>query len=287
MNLERSDIMFKRILKTVLNVLLFLSLIILSYLTIIRGVLFEQVDAKSEPIDMTKIQSLANYTKEDFHKIFDGILKENEIPVQIIDEILEDQNQKQMIDDYIDEVIDAIQSQKKVPEIPIDKVENVVETGIQKYNQKYNTNINASKMKTLVNDVVKKGEVVLNFVNQNLKILNGVRFIFNDTVYYSFLFLTLILIIVIAILFKKEAIFSLGGISIFNGLALLITFCILRINALQNILEFLPINLSTLKKTFLTNSIVFIVTGILLFVLYRILLVHEEKKKGRIKAKIN
>lgn len=272
--------MFKRILKTVLNVILFLSLVILSYLTIIRGVFLEEVEAKTN-FDSSKIRALRNYDKDDLHKIFDNILRENEIPTNLIDEILDNENSKMVIDDYLNEVIASSENKRSLPEIPKEKIETIIITSIENYNQNHQENISIAKVKKLVSDVSRKGEVVLNFVNQNIKIISGIRFIFNDTVYYSFLIITLILIIMIAILFKKEAIFSLGGISIFNGITLLITHFILKIPSLQNILEFLPMNLQSLKKTFLISSITFILTGVMLFVLYRILLIHQEKKKIR------
>lgn len=271
--------MFQRILKTVLNVILFIVLVILSYLTIIRGVLFENVEAKTTSLTIEEIEKISNYTKEDVHKVLDGILKENDIPINIIDEILTDKEEKQIIDDYMNEVKSSLKKGNDLPEIPTAKIENLLNSSIQKYNQKYQSNISFTKVQKVVNELSEKANMILNFANQNLNILGKIRFIFHDKVYYSFLIITLILILVIAIIFKREALFSLGGISIFNGLVLIITYFILKLSQLQNILEFLPFSLKELKQSCLLTGIIFIITGILLFILYRILLIHEEKKK--------
>lgn len=283
MNEKEGCYMFKRMLKTLLNVILFLCLLALSYLIMIRGITIEEAHAKTE-LNISDLEKFSNYTKEDVHKVLDGILKEKEIPTTIIDEILENEEQKQVIDNYVEEAITSAKQGKELPSIPTDKIETILTTEIEKYNEKNNTNISVSKVKGLVNDFTKKVEPVFNFVNQNITLLSSFRFIFNDTVYYSLLAITLILILIIAVIYKKEAIFSFGGISIFNGLMLFITFIVLKSDQLKNILEFLPINLTNLKNSFFTSSIIFLVTGILLFILYRGLLMYEEKKRQKHKV---
>lgn len=268
--------MFKRMLKTVLNVILFLCLVILSYLTIIRGLFLETANAKT--IDMSTIGSVKNYSKEDIHGMLDDILKENDIPTNVIDEVLEDENNVKIIDDYVNDVVDATINGENIPDIPTKKIEEVMEKGITAYNKKYNANISFDKVKKLVEQFAEKADTLLKLANQSSSVFSSLRLLLSNKIYYGVLIATLILILLIAVIFKKEAIFSLGGISIFNGIVLLITYLGLSIRNIEEMLELLPINLVKLKQPFLATGIIFIITGIVLFILYRIILVNQKRK---------
>lgn len=265
-------------LKAVLNVVLFLCLVALSYLTIIRGVFLETVNAQTIDFDLAELDRFSNLSNEEIHKYVDHILKDNKIPTEVLDEVLETKEHQEIVKDYLEEAKESIKQGKELPDIPEKEIETLLTKGITKYNEKYHANISLAKVKNLVQEFTNKIDKILNLVDSNINLLSHIRFILHDTVYYSLLIITLILIIIIACLFKKEAIFSLAGISIFNGITLLITYIILKLESLQNIMEFLPINFNALKSTFVTTGIIFIITGIVLLILYRWLMIHEEKK---------
>lgn len=271
--------MFKRIVKTILNVLIFLTLVVVSYLTIFRGIFLETADAKTSNVDFNSLEKIKNYSSADVHKALDGILKENDIPTDMIDEVLEEEKHKEVIDDYVNEVTDAVKEGKELPSIPKQKLENILNEEITEYNKKHGTNISLSKIKTLINDFEAKADQLLKVANSGMKIINGLKIVLSNKLYYGVLAVTLVLILIHAIIFKKESIFSLGGISIFNGIALMIPYFILKISELQDVLIMLPFQVTEMGRQFLTSGIIFTITGIVLLILYKIILVYQNKKK--------
>lgn len=281
LNQKEVMMMLKRILKNILNIILFLCLLILSYLTIIRGTIIENANAKVDTTSITQIKKLLNYTPNDLHKIFDDILKENDIPTNIIDEIIENKAQKEVIDQYLNEVVEATQNRTEIPEIPKEKLKSLLTEAIQKYNTKYHTNISLDKIQDLINELIIKANLFFNLINQSIVLLNSLQIIFSDSIYYTVLILTLILILIMAITLKKEALFSLGGISIINGLILIGNYGVLKIPKLQNILKLIPFNLAEIEHSFLISGSAFIITGIFLFIMYQILIKHEKSIKKK------
>ncbi len=271
--------MFKRIVKTILNVLIFLTLVVVSYLTIFRGIFLETANAKTNNIDFNSLEKINNYSTADVHKALDGILKENDIPTDMIDEVLKKEENKEVIDNYVNEVTDAVKEGKELPGIPKQELENILNKEITEYNKKHDTNISLSKIKTLISDFEQKAEQLLKIANSGMKIINGLKIVLSNKLYYGMLAVTLVLILIHAIIFKKESIFSLGGISIFNGIALIIPYFILKISELQDILVMLPFQVAEMGNQFLTSGIIFIITGVVLLILYKIILVYQDKKK--------
>lgn len=271
--------MWKRMLKITLEVLLFLCIISFLYLTILRGIFLEDVFAKTSDINISKIEELKHYQKEDLHKILDGVLKENEIPPKIIDEILEDKEQKEVIDHYIDEVITATKKGEEIPSIPKEKVETILNQGIQKYNEKYNANLSPSKIKNLATELINKADTLLKFVNSNLTLISNFQLLLSDKLYYGLLLFTILLIILFFTIYKKETFFSLGGINLFSCFFFLFMYFILKIEKLQNIFEFLPINILNIRNSFFRIGLISSIVGIIFLLLYKILIVRSTKKK--------
>lgn len=269
--------MFKRMVKTVLNVLLFLSILILSYLTILRGVI-PNTNAK---IDLSNIGDITKYSNKEIHEALDDILKENNLPPAIIDEVLENNESKEIINDYVNEVINSATVGGELPNIPKEKIESTITKGINKYNQKYNTNISVDKVKAVVESFATKIEDTLNIFYQGISFLGYFQILLNNTLYYTVLGVVLVLILLMAIFYKKEFLFSLGGITIFNGIVLFLTYLIVKIESITNLLSFLPFELKKMQNGFFTGGIIFIMTGIILLIMYKFLCIWEEKKQNQ------
>lgn len=271
--------MFKRILKTILNILLFICLIIVCYLAIIRGAFVKDVNAQTKTIDFSNIEEISNYTKEDIHKALDGILKENDIPAGVIDEVLENKEHKEVIDNYLEEVEDSVKNGTTIPSVPKDKIENILKEGINTYNAKYHTNISLTKVKKLVEEFAKKADTLLKLANSGTSLVNHLKkILFNDKLYYGFLIVTFLFILILAIIYKKEAIFSFGGICIFNGIFLLIPYILLKSSNLHEVLALLSMNTIDMQKNFQLSGYIFMGTGIFLLIIYYILMKMHEKK---------
>lgn len=269
--------MLKRIAKTVLNVLLFLCILIVIFLTILRGLFLETANAKSlNDLNLEEIKNLAKYSSGDIHDWIDDYLKEYDIPIEVLDEVEEEQ--KQIVNEYIDSFIASSKNGEKIPEIPEEKIKSVMTKGINAYNKKYNTNISVEKVNALIHDLTSKLESILSIIHQNISFFGWFRFLLNDTVYYSFIVITILLLLIMIFTYRKESLFSLGGISIFEGIVLLITYAVFKISSLQNILEFLPFDVLTLKKTCLNSGIIFVIIGFLLLTIYKIIDTYRAKR---------
>lgn len=275
--------MLKRMIKTVLNVLLFLCILIVSYLTIIRGLIPENVNAQTKSnLDLSKFGDISKISSTEIHGLLDDILKENNIPAGVIDEVLESGDSKEIINDYMNEIVSSATSGKDLPNIPTEKIEKALTKGINKYNQKYNANISLDKVKSMVTAFADKLESTLNVFYQGMSFLGYFQILFNNKLYYTCLITTLILILIMAIFYKKEFLFSLGGITIFNGIILFITSIILKLEGLKNIFQLLPIELRKVQNSFFTSGLIFILTGILLLIMYKFLCVWLDRKKPKI-----
>lgn len=269
--------MLKRMAKTVLNVLLFLCIFIVSYLTIIRGLFPENVNAQT--IDITKFGDISNYSSAEIHKVLDDILKENNIPPTIIDEVIESGESEEIINDYVNDIITNASTGKELPSIPKEKIETALTKGINKYNQKYNANISVDKVKNMVESFANKLEDTLSVLYQGMSFLEYFQIFFNNTIYYTILIFMLLLITLMAFLYKKEFLFSLGGITLFNSIVLLLTYFLVKSEKLASVLSFIPIELKKIQNSFLTSGMIFLITGILLLIMYKVICIWEEKRK--------
>lgn len=272
--------MWKRIGKTILNVLLFICLVIVSYLTIIRGLFLSEVNAQTlGDISIEDLNHFTKFSNTDIHGLFDDLLKQNNLPIEIIDEIMDSKEPNEVINQYIETFISSTQNGQDIPEIPKEKIEEILEKGIQKYNQKYHANISVAKGKEIVASLIPKLQKILQIVQNNMSFFGWIRFLFHDKVYYSFLILLFLFMMIMAILYRIEFLFSFGGICIFNGIILWLTYFILKLEAFQNIFEFFPFNHQELKHTFFQSSICFLGLGIFLFILYHFLHIYFLKRQ--------
>ncbi len=263
--------------KTILNVLLFLSLVIVSFLTILRGVFIQDTQAAIDPSSIKKVEDKLN--ADTIHNVLDNFLKDYDIPTQVIDEIAESNEPQEILKEYTNEFITTALNGEELPEIPVDKIEKVLNKGIEKYNEKFGTDISLNKIKQMVEEFSEKITATLQLIHNNLQILQSFKVILNNTLYYGMLLLTAMLILILAIWQKKEALFSLGGISIFNGLVLLITYGILKLEQIAPLLKLLPIDVAEFQKSFSISGSAFTIVGILLLIMYRTVIYIQEKKE--------
>lgn len=269
--------MLKRIAKTVLNVLLFLCIIIVAYLSFLRGLFLENVSAKNlNDFNLEEIKKLTKYSSGDIHDWLDEYLKEYDIPIEILNEV--EIEQKELVNEYINSFIETAKNGEDVPEIPEDKIKEIMIKGVNAYNKKYNKNLSMDKITIFLNDITGKLKTALKIIHQNISFFGWFRFLLNDTVYYSFIVIMISLIVIMAITYQKEFFFSIGGIIIFSGLTLLLTYQIFRLSSLQNIFEFLPFDLISLKNKFLSSGIVFIIIGFLFLITYKIIDTYKAKR---------
>ena len=137
--------MLKRIAKTVLNVILFLCIIILAYLTILRGLFLENVNAKNlSELNLEEIQNLTKYSSDNIHDWLDEYLNKYDIPIEVLDTV--EKEQKELASEYVDSFIDAVKKGENIPKIPEEKIKELMIKGVNAYNKKYNTNISIEKV---------------------------------------------------------------------------------------------------------------------------------------------
>lgn len=284
--IERRISMLKRIAKTVLNVMLFLGILIVTFLTIFRSLFLENANAKSlNDLNLEEIKNLTKYSSGDIHDWIDDYLKEYDIPIEVLDEVEEEQ--KQIVNEYIKSFIVSSKNKENIPEIPEEKIKSVMTKGINAYNKKYNTNISVEKVNALIHNLTSKLESVLSIIHQNISFFGWFRFLLNDTVYYSFIVITILLLLIMIFTYRKESLFSLGGISIFEGIVLLGIYTVFKISSFQNILEFLPFDTITLKSTLLNSGMIYVILGFLLLTIYKVVDTYMAKKvRNKINQKI-
>ncbi len=273
--------MCKRIIKTVLSVLLFLSLVVVSFLTIIRGIFIEEASAAIDKESIEQVKSELN--SENVHQVLDKFLNDYEIPTGVIDKAIENNEHQEIIKEYTEKFITTALNGEELPSIPVEKIETLLNKGIEKYNEAFGTDISIDKIKNMVEEFAEKVSDFLKVIHSNLQILQKLQIILDNTLYYSVLALAAILILILAIWLKREALFSLGGISIFNGMVLLITFAILKMKDIEPILNILPKSAKEIQNSFLISGSAFTIVGILLLIMYRILL-YRQQKKERVKT---
>lgn len=272
--------MLKRIAKTVLNILLFLCIIIIAYLTMLRGLFLENVSAKPRnDLNLQEIENLTKFSSGNIHDWIDEYLIKYDIPMEVLDEI--EIEQQEFVNEYINSFIETAKNGDDVPEIPEDKIKEIMIKGVNAYNKKYNKNLSMDKINLFLNDITGKLKTALKIIHQNISFFGWVRFLLNDAVYYSFIVIMISLIVIMAITYRKEFFFSVGGISIFSGITLFITFGILKISAFQNILEFLPLDLSKLKTTCIILASILIIVGFLLLTIYKFIISMKKEKIKR------
>lgn len=268
-------------LKALLSVILFLCFISIAYLTIMRGTFLETAHAKTQ-IDLSQIEKINNYTNEDIHELFDDVLISNKIPTEVLDEVLESNEHQKIIDDYLEEAKTSIKNGQDLPEIPTEKIESLLTKGVEKYNQKYNANLSTSKIKNIVEDLADQMENIQKFINQNVSFLKKLSMLLSDKLYYGILIVTFFVLILFVLIYKKEAIFSLGGISIFTGAVLFANYSILKIKELQSLLILLPIHIQNMTSDFFSSSMIFLGTGVIFLLTYYLLIKREAKKQKNI-----
>lgn len=272
--------MLKRIAKTVLNILLFLCIIIIAYLTMLRGLFLENVSAKSRnDLNLQEIENLTKFSSGNIHDWIDEYLIKYDIPMEVLDEI--EIEQKELVNEYINSFIETAKNGEDIPEIPEDKIKEIMIKGVKAYNKKYNKNLSMDKINLCLNDLTGNLKTALKIIHQNISFFGWFRFLLHDAVYYSFIVIMISLIVIMAITYRKEFFFSVGGISIFSGITLFITFGILKISAFQNILEFLPLDLSKLKTTCIILASILIIVGFLLLTIYKFIISMKKEKIKR------
>ena len=242
-----------------------------------RGVFIQDTQAAIDPSSIKKVEDKLN--ADTIHNVLDNFLKDYDIPTQVIDEIAESNEPQEILKEYTNEFITTALNGEELPEIPVDKIEKVLNKGIEKYNEKFGTDISLNKIKQMVEEFSEKIKATLQLIHNNLQILQSFKVILNNTLYYGMLLLTAMLILILAIWQKKEALFSLGGISIFNGLVLLITYGILKLEQIAPLLKLLPIDVAEFQKSFSISGSAFTIVGILLLIMYRTVIYIQEKKE--------
>lgn len=257
--------MLKKILHVLLNILLFLLLITFSYLTLIRGVFAKSI----EDVKISDIESLLDYSKNDFHQLLDKTLNEYEIPVAVLDEVIDSGSHKEIINDYLNNYVNAVKKGSAIPSIPTDKINQIMIKSVENYNQKTNSSVKIDKITNMTNSISKKIENKLEPITKNSALNKTIQFLYNDSVYYSFLVIICIIILLIALIAKKEALISLGIISMINGFLILGSYFLLKFDAIKNIMDFIIRDSDTLLQNVIVVGGIFLITGIILLLLYQ------------------
>ena len=269
----------KKIISIIISILLFLSFLIFGVFTSIQQEfsLIDKVDALD--FNLKDIEKYSNMSLEDLHKTFDKELKKQDLPTELLDYIVEDQNFNKVINDYKEEYVNYLKDKGEKPQIPTQKVNEIINRSITKYNKENTTNIkiNNKKVENLTNDLSTKVDDVVNKIDDNPKITGFIKIIYNPIIQKVSFIVTTSLIILLVIINKSKSLKYISIPLLIDGLLFLLGTLILKRETLSIIQTILGTTYDNMVKILLNFGIYSIITSIILLIIS--LIINKKMKE--------
>lgn len=268
----------KNILSVLLTLLLILLLVGLIGISSIKNGLNE-----TESISFLMDVSAEEITKDNFlisselaHKYLDEEFQKRNIPTQLIDYMIANEEFKALAEDYKDSYIDYMQGKSEKPNIPTEQVYQIIESETEKYNQDTGNTFDSTILKEQIETSISKIEDKMDSVSNNKVFTFGLKVLNNKYLTTYFVVAIAFVCIVLFILQKTRGFIFLSVANIGAGVLTILLSQIMNLSKLQNIKEMLGSIYSSAKSSLLTYGFITIIIGILISIIP--ICLHFSKK---------
>lgn len=259
----------KNILSVLLTLLLILLLVGLIGISSIKNGLNEK-----EGISFLMDVSAEEITKDSFwisnelaHKYLDEEFQKRNIPTQLIDYMIANEEFKELVEDYKDSYIDYMQGNSAKPNIPTEQVYQIIESETEKYNQDNGDTFDSAILKEQIETSISKIEDKMDHVSNNKVFTFGLKVLNNKHLTAYFVVAIALVCIILFILQKTRGFIFLAIANIGAGVLTILLSQIMNLSKFENIKEMLGSIYSSAKSSLLTYGFITIMIGILISII--------------------
>ena len=280
----------KGLFSAVLMIALFIELTVLITLTVIQVELKLQEKPRllsiekvyAEEIDAEKIANvdISQITPDLIHQYADQELENRNIPKEALDYILNEGDYQQIFEDYKQQCIDYVSGKGEEPQLPMEKINSMIDSGIANYNAETNNNINVENVQEQLTEVTTKIDENVKKIGENNTIATAFKLLGNKTITLGIGIITLITIGLILVIngVKKSMLLSSIPVTL-SGISLIVIKQILDIEKLNTVKSLLGNQYSGIQSSLNLYGVVLTIVGIVLLVVSIILLKKKKVEK--------
>lgn len=136
----------------------------------------------AEEFSKVDLQKIDNLTVEEIHEYLDPTLIENGIPTDALDYVLKEGNYQNLINQYVDRYESYLSGKGSKPELPEKEINQMIEQGIQKYNEDTGENLNVIRIQEKVNTALNRVEEKIDQVSENSVVKAGMKILTNRNI---------------------------------------------------------------------------------------------------------
>lgn len=224
----------KKFISILFSLLFIISLIGTIFIGILRNVILgstflTNVHALStEEINLDNLKEMQKFSKKDFHEYFDQYLKEENLPTELIDEIVDQQNYKAILEDFVKDYTNYTLGNGEKPKIPEEKIQSILDDGIKAYEEKTGEKVDTELSTKIVKEVTKEVNNALEEISDNDVLNKSVQILFSDRLFFLLFGVTILLVILLIIVQKRKAFSYIGTSMSIAGLFAIIGFIKLK-----------------------------------------------------------
>lgn len=201
------------------------------------------------------------------HKYLDEEFQHRNIPTQLIDYIIENEEFKELVVDYKDSYIDYVKGSGEKPSIPTEQVYLVIESETEKYNQDTGNTFDSAILKEQVETSISQIENQVSNVSSNKLVSLGLKILNNKNLTTYFIVALAFVCILLFLLQKTHGFIFLSVANILSGFVVILISQIMNLSRFKNIKEILGNVYSSIKNSLLAYGFITIIIGILISII--------------------
>lgn len=179
-------------------------------------------EADLENIDYNKLQSISGDISK-IHELFDSTFTEQGLPTELIDYIVEDNDYQEVLSDYLDQYLSYSTGNGPKPVIDQNRINTILNQNITKYEEETKTVVNTEKVEELVTKMTDKIDEQVDKVTENSKLKLLFDIVFSKKLLLGLIVNTLIWAVILVILnLNTSVLYYLGTASLLHGIAYIV-----------------------------------------------------------------